>query len=163
MLLTSIRSVIGFSFSERYGYGFASRANGRSRATATLQLYVHPDYTRKGVGRNLLDRLIHCITPSYAYKNACGWINPTNDKVNESSGGGNFHQVLFQFPVEPRDDPNIGWVSRFFLKFHIRESDSNKRLKAICRSSPRGNQAHFLDMAIFQYETHHEAEFDAFQ
>lgn len=133
---------------------------GRSRATLSLQLYVHPDYTRKGVGSNLLDRLIHCITPSYAYKNACGWINLAEDKVNESGGSGTFHQLLFQIPVEQRHDPNIGWLSRFLEKFHIRE---DKRLKSLCRSSVRGNQAHFMDMALFQYEANQEAQFDPFQ
>ncbi|PBP28862.1 hypothetical protein BUE80_DR000083, partial [Diplocarpon rosae] len=160
-IMPAVESVIGFSFSERYNYGFSGLARGRSRASATLQLYVHPGYTRKGVGRSLLDRLIHCITPAYAYKNACDWINPANDKVNEAGGGGLFHQVFFYFPVEQRHDPNIGPLSRFLMKFHIREHEN--RLKGACRSSIRGNQAHFLDIAIFQYETSHEGNFDGYQ
>ncbi|PBP15469.1 hypothetical protein BUE80_DR013795, partial [Diplocarpon rosae] len=160
-IMPAVESVIGFSFSERYNYGFSGLAKGRSRASATLQLYVHPGYTRKGVGRSLLDRLIHCITPAYAYKNACDWINPANDKVNEAGGGGLFHQVFFYYPVEQRHDPNIGPLSRFLMKFHIREHEN--RLKGACRSSIRGNQAHFLDIAIFQYETSHEGNFDGYQ
>ncbi|CAL3965106.1 unnamed protein product [Diplocarpon coronariae] len=160
-IMPAVESIIGFSFSERYNYGFSGLAKGRSRASASLQLYVHPGYTRKGVGRSLLDRLIHCITPAYAYKNACDWINPTNDKVNEAGGGGLFHQVFFHVPVEQRHDANIGPLSRFLMKFHIREHEN--RLKGACRSSTRGNQAHFLDIAIFQYETSHEGNFDGYQ
>lgn len=163
-IMPAVESAIGFSFSERFNYGFAGKWNGRSRATANLQLYVHPDYTRKGVGRNLLDRLIHCITPSYAYRNGCSWINATDNRVNESSGGGLFHQVLFQVPVEPKDDPTIDWLSKFLFKFYFKENDpkDRKRLKAVCRSPTTGNGAHFLDLAIFQYETLQDGEFDGY-
>lgn len=60
--------IIGFGFGQTYSYGLGLSAirEGRSRATAELQFYVHPEFTRKGVGRSLLDRLIQSMSPSYA-------------------------------------------------------------------------------------------------
>jgi GNAT superfamily N-acetyltransferase len=60
--------VVGFGFGQTYSYGLGLSGirEGRSRATAELQFYVHPEYTRKGVGRSLLDRLIQVMSPSYA-------------------------------------------------------------------------------------------------
>jgi GNAT superfamily N-acetyltransferase len=65
-LLPKFENVIGFGVAQTYGYGFSGLRTGRSRTTADLQFYVHHEYTRKGVGRSILDRLIQCLSPSYA-------------------------------------------------------------------------------------------------
>ncbi|CZT08932.1 uncharacterized protein RCO7_09811 [Rhynchosporium graminicola] len=169
IIMPVVESVIGFCFPERFNYGFTSSWKGRSRATATLQLYVHHEHTRKGVGRNLLDRLIHCLTPGYAYKNAASWINPSHDKVYETEGAGMFHQLLFQIPVESKHDPNIEWLTKFLFKFRFyensfKESDRAhpKRLNSVVRSSTKGRTAHFLDLAIFHFEARQAGEFDPY-
>jgi hypothetical protein len=65
-LLPQFETVIGFGFAQTYCYGIGGIREGRSRATAELQFYVHHEYTRKGIGRSLLDRLIQCMSHSYA-------------------------------------------------------------------------------------------------
>ena len=65
-LLPQFETVVGFGFAQTYGYGIGGIREGRSRTTAELQFYVHHEYTRKGIGRSLLDRLIQSMSHSYA-------------------------------------------------------------------------------------------------
>jgi GNAT superfamily N-acetyltransferase len=65
-LLPQFELVVGFGFAQTYGYGLGGIRDGRSRTTAELQFYVDQEYTRKGVGRSLLDRLIQSMSHSYA-------------------------------------------------------------------------------------------------
>jgi GNAT superfamily N-acetyltransferase len=63
--LPQFELIIGFGYAETSNYGLGGTGLGRSRFTANLQFYVHPDYTRKGVGRSLLDRLIQSMSHGY--------------------------------------------------------------------------------------------------
>jgi L-amino acid N-acyltransferase YncA len=155
-------TVIGFAFAERFNYGFAAGVEGRSRATLNLQLYVHSDYKRKGVGQNLLDRLIHILTPARGHRNACDWLNPENNKIYESGGSGLWHQLMFQIPTrrDEKDDPNINWLRQFLhSKFYFKEEG---RLRAVARSRTYGGEAKWLDLAIFQSEACHGEEWDGY-
>jgi L-amino acid N-acyltransferase YncA len=58
-------SIIGFGYAETYCYGIGGSRSGRTRFTANLQFYVHPDYTKKRVGQSLLDRLIQSMSHGY--------------------------------------------------------------------------------------------------
>jgi len=58
--------IVGFALATSFGYGLNGSRDGRSRAVTDLQFYVHPEYTRKGIGRSLLDRLLQCLCHSYA-------------------------------------------------------------------------------------------------
>lgn len=69
-LLPKFETILGFGFAQTYAYGFRGKRDGRSRATVELQFYVHHEYTRKGVGRSLLDRLIQSLSHSYAWVTA---------------------------------------------------------------------------------------------
>lgn len=64
-LLPQFETIVGYGFAQTYNYGIRGRRDGRSRATAELQFFVHRDYTRKGIGRSLLDRLIQSLSHSY--------------------------------------------------------------------------------------------------
>ena len=66
MHLPQFEAIIGFAFAQTYSVGLSGLHNGRSRATLEVLFYVHPEYTRKGVGRSLLDRLLQCLSSSYA-------------------------------------------------------------------------------------------------
>ena len=156
-------TVIGFAFAERFNYGFAGCVNGRSRATLNLQLYVHSDYKKNHVGQNLLDRLMHLLTPARAFRNACDWLNPESNKIYESEESGCWHQVIFQIPTrkDRKDDPNIGWLSHFLLnKFHFKEEGC---LPSVARSRTYGGQGKWLDLAIFQTEACHGDEWTGYQ
>jgi L-amino acid N-acyltransferase YncA len=59
--------VIGFGYAEAWAWGLNYSRQGRSRFTACLQFYVHPEYTRKKVGQSLLDKLTQCLSYGYGY------------------------------------------------------------------------------------------------
>lgn len=67
-------SVVGLAYAQSYCFGLG-RGKGRSRTTADLQLFVHQDFTRKGVGRSLFDRLIQCLSHSYGARDGYAWLN----------------------------------------------------------------------------------------
>ncbi|KAI1002166.1 hypothetical protein K3495_g6034 [Podosphaera aphanis] len=152
--------IIGFAFNERYNYGFSGSVKGRSRYTTMLQLFVAHDYQRKGVGRNLLDRLIHMLSTAYGYKKACDFINPSNDKVHECEGSGLWHQIQFHVPVLKEDDPDFPGINKFlYSQFLVKEL---YRMKSTGRTNISRGPAKWLDTAIFQFETSQEGNFDPY-
>lgn len=158
-ILPQFEVVVGFALTEIFNFGFAGGRNGRSRATANLQLFVHHEYSHKGVGRNLLDCLIHSMTPAYGFKNAVNWINPDNDKTYYSEGRAQWHQMYFQVPVDGKQDPNFAHIQEFLGRFYFKET---ARLASAVRKSPNPGPAKFLDLVIFQCEATNEHDFPAF-
>jgi L-amino acid N-acyltransferase YncA len=155
-----VESVIGFAFAERFNYAFTGKVNGRSRGTVSIQLYVSPEHSRKGVGRNTLDHLLHCMATAYTFKNGCPWTNPESDPVHEPNGCGLVHQMIMQVPVLKKNDPDFPWLSKFlYNKFWFKEEN---RMKSLARTSIYQGAAHFVDLAILQCELLHEDEFEAF-
>ena len=65
-ILPSNEFIVGFALATPFSFGFSGKFTGRSRTTTDLQFYVHADYTRKGIGRCLLDRLVACMSFGYA-------------------------------------------------------------------------------------------------
>ncbi len=160
IILPQVESVLGFAFAERFNYAFSGSTRGRSRGTVTLQLYVDHTSTRRGVGRNTLDQLLHCMATAYTFKNGCPWINPDNDPIHEPNGCGLIHQMVMMVPILKKDDPNFPWLSKFlYNKFWFKEEN---RMKSIARSSILHGTGRMLDMAVLQCELLHEGEFDAF-
>ncbi|RDL40442.1 uncharacterized protein BP5553_00421 [Venustampulla echinocandica] len=149
--------VIGFASAESFNYGLAGERSGRSRATVNLQLYVHPDHTRQGLGRNLLDHLLHVMNPGYAFKNACTWVNPENSTIYQAGGAGLFHQMVFQLPILRVDDANYPWIKNFLLsKFFFAEE---ARLRCVGRTSKAQGTAKWLDLVFFQAEASNGQDF----
>jgi L-amino acid N-acyltransferase YncA len=151
-------AVVGFANAETFNYSFTGARNGRSRATTNLQLYVHVDYRRKGIGRNLLDRIVHILNPGYAYESACPWSNPGNSKANEAGGPGDWHQMIFQLPVLAKNDPNYKIVKDFLHKKFLFQEMA--RLRSVARTSTQQGPAKWLDLVYFQAEA--STDFDPY-
>jgi hypothetical protein len=158
-LVPQFETIVGFAFAEVYNYGFNGSRKGRSRTNATLQLFVHHEYTKNGIGRNLLDRLIHTMCSAYALKNGAPWINPDNDNVHESGGSGLWHQLFFQVPVEKKFDPTFPHVKAFLEKIFFEQV---ALFLSAARTSVHRGAATWVDLAIFQCEASHGMEFDAY-
>ena len=156
--LPQYEAIIGFAYADIFNFGLDTKRTGRSRATATLQFYVHHEYTRRGVGSNLLDRLMHSMSFGYAFKNASSWVNPDNNQVYEAGGGGHWHQLLVQLSIERKNDQMYPWFKEFMLnKFFFKEET---RLPAVGRTSGhQGKAAVWLDLVFFQNEAAHGDEF----
>ena len=75
-------TILGFAVARTWAYGLKGLRSGRSRLTANLEIFVHLDYLRKGIGRSLFDRLLQCCSPGYAGRDGYSWVNPNpNDDV----------------------------------------------------------------------------------
>lgn len=151
--------VVGFAFSEPYNYGITGARTGRSRYTARLHLFTHHQYTRKGVGRSLMDRLLQIMSAGYAARDGYSWIN-TEDCLSYKAGGvGRCHQMIIELPCLKKDDPNYDWIKAFLQKFYFKEES---KLISVARSSTQKGISSWLDLAIFQCEAMHGNEFDPY-
>ncbi|KAF7879163.1 hypothetical protein EAF04_000362 [Stromatinia cepivora] len=152
-------NIIGFGYTEMRGCGIAGKSTGRSRYTHSLHFYVHPDYTRKGVGSCVLDRLLLVSSRAYSSHDGYDWLNPDNDPAYGHGCGARCHQLLIEVPVLRKDDPNYDWIKSFLRKFWFLEEF---RLNCVGRSSVLHRAGEWLDVVHFQKELEHEAEFTPF-
>lgn len=152
--------VLGFAYAEGF-FGIRNTAGDSSRYTAVLRFYVHHQYTRKGIGRCLLDRLLEVTTRTHASNNAYDWINTNNDPVYNNHGGDGprrYHQLLIERRVERKNDPDIHWMKPWLLyKFFFEQVGL---FRSAARTSRYAFNARFLDVVYFQFEAASELEFD---
>lgn len=158
---TSSEMVIGFSMVEALTPTcFVSSAKSRSRLTAKLHFYTHPEYLRKGVGRCILDRTLACTSSAHCDNGSYPFVNAKNDPVYQDQGGNGprrFHQLLLERAVERKDDPDYAWIKVWLEKrFYFNESC---RLTSVGRSAILGTANRFLDVVQFQYEATSPGEF----
>lgn len=147
--LPACEVVVGFIFAEALNYNVKGNRKGRSRTTANLQVYVAPDTTRKGVGRNLLDHMLHSLKATHSFENACDWLNVDNDKIyTEENTRPNFHQLMFQLPILQKGDPYLEGVSRFLSNNNLFREQA--RLSSVGRTSPNYGSPKWLDLVYFQ-------------
>lgn len=150
--------VIGYARAEPFDFGLAGATVGRSRGTAIINLYVHPNFRRKHVGYSLMDRLLHMLSPAHAYMERAVWANPGQKRYAETGGCGAFHQLFFKFAVFKQDDPTYPWLKDFLYgKFFFKES---ARLVSAARSSAVKGGARFMDLVFLQREASASAEFE---
>ncbi|CAG8949387.1 hypothetical protein HYFRA_00005015 [Hymenoscyphus fraxineus] len=149
-MLPACEIVLGCIWVEAYNFGILGQRNGRSRRTATLQLYVDPQFTRKKVGFSLLDRMLFTLHPRYGFEDQHAWVNVDGDKmyIHEGYDKPNFHQIVFQLPVLSRNDPNLEGVTEFLKnKFWILEA---ARMHMFGRTHAlNGELISWLDLVIF--------------
>lgn len=101
-------TILGFTFVQiqAFGFGSANTFNGRSRMNANLHLYVHNEFLKQGVGRNLLDRLLLCMDHAHAFNDGAGFVNPENDK-RYGLAPVRWHRLFCQVAVVSFNHPSI--------------------------------------------------------
>jgi L-amino acid N-acyltransferase YncA len=52
-----------------------------------MEIYVHPEYAHKGVGKNLLDRMLWLLDPTYRIQGDVSWKTPSNELSYTMPGG----------------------------------------------------------------------------
>ncbi|RAL59476.1 hypothetical protein DID88_006591 [Monilinia fructigena] len=152
-------NVIGFGYTEMRGCGIAGKSTGRSRYTHNMHFYVHQDYTRKGVGSCVLDRLLKVSSRAWSGHDGYDWLNPNHDPAYEHGCGARCHQMLIEVPVLKKNDPNYEWMKIFLRKFWFMDEF---KLRSVGRTSVAQHAGEWLDVVHFQKELEHEAEFTPF-
>ncbi|CZR54292.1 uncharacterized protein PAC_04175 [Phialocephala subalpina] len=154
--------VIGFARVEAFEYGMTGAiGRNRSRGAGSCHLHVAPEFRRKLVGYNLMDRLLHMITRSHAYMEGAVWANPGQNKYDESEGCGLWHQLFFKIAMFKGTDP-VGQGVKDFLyqKFFFKET---ARLPSASRSQADPGPARFMDLVFLQREASSAGEFGPYQ
>jgi L-amino acid N-acyltransferase YncA len=66
------------------------------RTSAEIELYVDPQYRKQGVGRSLMDKMMHICDPAYFYNNACTFHHiPGKEAIYSGGGGRDLHKLWF--------------------------------------------------------------------
>ncbi|KAI9735392.1 MAG: hypothetical protein M1818_006587 [Claussenomyces sp. TS43310] len=154
--------VVGFAYAEGF-FGLRNTTGDSSRFTAVLRFYVHPEHTRKGIGRCLLDRILQCTSRMHGGKDGYDWSNPQNDPVYHNQGGTGprrFHQLLIERRIETKNDPDHAWMKKWLRSSFF--FDQVALFRSTARTSPNSVPARWLDVVLFQYEAASELEFEPF-
>lgn len=145
--------IVGFAMAEGCS-GFGGRFNGRSRSTASIQLYVHQDCLRGGIGSHLLDQLLRRVSRLFVpYTDRRVWVNPDNDPLYEQTPK-RFHQILVHRPLDRPSDPDFAWFDAFMTKHRFFESHRALSIarKTHPKNGPSGLGATYLDVVTYQHE-----------
>ncbi|TGO35136.1 hypothetical protein BHYA_0169g00160 [Botrytis hyacinthi] len=153
--LPQYENVVGFGYTEIRGCGFTGKSNGRSRFTHNLHFYVHPEYTRKGIGGCVLDRLLVVSSRAWSSHGGYNWLNPDNDRAYGHGCGARCHQLIIEVPVK-KDDLNYEWMKKFLRNFWFLDEI---RLISVGRTSVLKSPVEWLDVVHFQKELEHSGEF----
>ncbi|KAF5873836.1 putative acyl- n-acyltransferase protein [Botrytis fragariae] len=153
--LPQYENIVGFGYTEIRGCGLTGRSNGRSRFTHNLHFYVHPEYTRKGIGGCVLDSLLVVSSRAWSSNGGYNWLNPDNDPAYGHGCGARCHQLIIEVPVK-KDDPNYDWMKKFLRNFWFLDEI---RLISVGRTSVLKSPVEWLDVVHFQKELEHSGEF----
>ncbi|KAK0710885.1 hypothetical protein B0H67DRAFT_646307 [Lasiosphaeris hirsuta] len=74
-------NIMGFAFFSVWEPGLTGSGNGSSRATAKVNLFVHPNHRRQRVGFSLLDKLLSIASSRYYPIKACSFVDATDSPI----------------------------------------------------------------------------------
>ncbi|KAF7897460.1 hypothetical protein EAF00_005688 [Botryotinia globosa] len=153
--LPQYENIVGFGYTEIRGCGLTGKSNGRSRFTHNLHFYVHPEYTRKGIGGCVLDRLLVVSSRAWSSHGGYNWLNPDNDRAYGHGCGARCHQLIIEVPVK-KDNINYEWMKKFLRNFWFLDEI---RFISVGRTSVSKSPVEWLDVVHFQKELEHSGEF----
>lgn len=115
-LQSTHEKIIGFAFTEEH-----EGQHALFRFAADLEVYVHPEYSHKGVGKSLMDRMMFLADSFYEPRNAVEWRPMSSDLHLTTAGGkrllGTVHINVFY----PNDEPvRLVWMDRWLENFNFK-------------------------------------------
>ncbi|KAK0630609.1 hypothetical protein B0T17DRAFT_636873 [Bombardia bombarda] len=165
--------VIGFAYLSVWAPGLAGGGSGASRATAKINLFVHPDQRRKKIGFSLMDKLLSTISRTFHLENAYDFVDPANCAMHKHSPEHErpYFRVYLNYNVKHRhvddkatlkedksDDDELEWVKEILeKKFNFVEK---VRFDSVYRSpKSREGPVFWLDSVLFEHTCCTESAF----
>ncbi|KAI9814200.1 MAG: hypothetical protein M1827_003366 [Pycnora praestabilis] len=108
------------------GYACASDFSGpRStfRYTVEVEIFVHHQRLRLGIGKSLMDKLCCVLDPNYMEKG--GYLftsNTKNDNAYTNGGLRVISQVLIVMPYDPNNEAELVWKKRWLEQWEFRQA-----------------------------------------
>ncbi|KAF2200183.1 hypothetical protein GQ43DRAFT_472957 [Delitschia confertaspora ATCC 74209] len=96
------------------------------RHTTELELYVHPDYLRQGVGKCLLDRMLALADTRYIARGGPQWI--VRDDYLESGCQYIVKVINVHVVHEHLEEEEINWITSFLKQFKFRKAGHLKNM-----------------------------------
>ncbi|KAI9802097.1 MAG: hypothetical protein M1833_002018 [Piccolia ochrophora] len=105
--------VIGFAFADDHH----SRESSY-RFTVDIEIFVCDEYRRLGVGKNLMDKLLSLLDPTFVQHYGCELVDPPG----WGPGGKRvLKKVICEIPFAADDAPEIEWKKKFMTRFDFKE------------------------------------------
>ncbi|KAE9965744.1 hypothetical protein EG328_009422 [Venturia inaequalis] len=105
--------IVGFAYTDEHG-----GTHGLFRYAADLDVFVHPEYAHKGVGKSLVDRLMVLVDCYYTSRDAVEWCPMSDDAHLVCPGGkrrlGTVHINVF-YPTD--DEARLIWLKTWLHQF----------------------------------------------
>lgn len=165
-----VGKILGFSYLSVWKPGVLGDPNGSSRATAQVNLFVHPDHKRKRVGASLLDKIMTTIGPRYSSTDTYDFIDPSLNPMykmyrEHKEDLRRFHKVYASFFVKSKtSDPydekkkkeeesyedDLQWVEKLLVEqFRF---EKVMRFEMVHRTTKwRPGPVHWMDEVVFEY------------
>ncbi|KAH6849700.1 hypothetical protein B0I37DRAFT_427362 [Chaetomium sp. MPI-CAGE-AT-0009] len=156
--------VLGFAFLSVWQHGLGGSALGSSRATAKINVFVHPHYRRKKIGFSLLDMLLTTVSDCFSSETAYDFVDADNSPVYKKARGRKrqHFKLYLSYRVRHRrgndklgdeqeaGDDGLAWVKKL-VEDHLNFTEL-LRLEAVHRS-PKGRDEPvcWLDEVIFEH------------
>jgi L-amino acid N-acyltransferase YncA len=157
--------ILGFAFLSPWQPGLAGGL-GSSRASAKLNVFVHPDYRRKKIGFSLLDMLLTTVSDCFSSQTGYDFIDPDDSPVykNSPTRERQYFRLYISYMVkhqhrtdhkkleaeQKKYDNDLVWVKKM-LEDGLNFTEL-VRYKAAHRSSKaREGPVYWLDEVVFEH------------
>jgi L-amino acid N-acyltransferase YncA len=122
----------GYASSEKIvGFAYADEDEGRHTQmsyTADVEIYVHKDYQTKGIGQNLLDRMMYLLDPLHSCVSDVLWRPPEDEPHWTCPGGKRIVgtvRVVFYYGTDER--ARCMWIREWLKRFGFKmEADMSR-------------------------------------
>jgi GNAT superfamily N-acetyltransferase len=153
--------IIGFANTEPYACGMLGSAKGRSRLNVRINFYVDPEYTRKGVGLCLADRLLDLITPHHALRDLCPWFVSVKDSIHYTKAvfKRENYLLVIEYPFDPKETV-VSTKMREWIRQRLRFEETFVFV-SMARTRKGDPNAKFLDVALFTCTAAHVSVFNS--
>ncbi|KAK3368230.1 hypothetical protein B0H63DRAFT_403924 [Podospora didyma] len=156
--------ILGFAYLSVWQPGLAGSGVGSSRATASINLFVDPQFRKMKIGFSLMDKLLSTISRRFSSESAYDFVDPTRSPVYQGpkSHERQYFRLYLSYLVKHKYadhqleeeqktyDDDLKWVKKLLEeKFNFREKI---RFEAVHRSAKaREGPLCWLDSVVFEH------------